>query len=64
VDTVIVTGYAAEHCVLSTSRGAKDLDLTSIILRGGIASSVEQNIAFVERIDDVISYGALARALA
>jgi nicotinamidase-related amidase len=63
VDTVIVTGFCAEYCVLSTCRGAKDLDLTSIILRGGIASGVEQNIGFVERISDLISYGALRMAL-
>ncbi len=63
VDTVIVTGYAAEHCVLSTCRGARDLDLYSIILRGAIASSVPENIGFVERISDVMSYGALAAAL-
>jgi nicotinamidase-related amidase len=63
VDTVIVTGYCAEYCVLSTCRGAKDVDLASVILRGGIASGVEQNIGFVERISDVISYGALRKAL-
>ncbi len=63
VDTVIITGYAAEHCVLSTCRGANDLDLASVILRGGIASGVEQNIGFVEGISDVISYGALRKAL-
>ena len=63
VDTVIVTGYCAEYCVLSTCRGAKDLDLASVILRGGIASGIEQNIGFVERISDVISYGALQKAL-
>jgi nicotinamidase-related amidase len=63
VDTVIVTGYCAEYCVLSTSRGAKDLDLASIILRGALASGVEENIGFVERISDLISYGALMMAL-
>ena len=63
VDTVIVTGYCAEECVLSTCRGARDLDLASIILRSGIASGVPENIGFVERINDVISYGALRKAL-
>lgn len=58
-----MTGYSAEYCVLSTCRGAKDLDLASIILRGGVASGVEQNTGFVERISDVISYGALSKAL-
>lgn len=28
IDTVIITGFCAEYCVLSTCRGAEDLDLT------------------------------------
>lgn len=63
VDTVIVTGYCAEFCVLSTYRGAKDLDLTPIILRGSLASDTQENIKFVENISDVISYGALKKVL-
>jgi nicotinamidase-related amidase len=63
VDTVIITGYCAEHCVLSTYRGAKDLDLTPIILRGSLASDTLENIKFVESISDVISYGALKKVL-
>jgi nicotinamidase-related amidase len=63
VDTVIVTGYCAEHCVLSTYRGAKDLDLTPILLRGSLASDIPENIRFVETISDVITYGALAKVL-
>jgi nicotinamidase-related amidase len=38
VDTVIVTGFCAEYCVLSTYRGAQDCDFTPIILRGSLAS--------------------------
>jgi nicotinamidase-related amidase len=63
VDTVIITGYCAEYCVLSTYRGAKDLDLTPILLRGSLASDIPENIRFVESINDVISYGALKRVL-
>ena len=63
VDTVIITGYCAEYCVLSTCRGAKDLDLTPIILRGALASDIPENIKFVESINDVISYGALKTVL-
>ena len=40
VDTVIITGFCAEYCVLSTCRGAEDQDLTPILLRGSLASSV------------------------
>ena len=63
VDTVIITGYCAEQCVLSTFRGAKDLDLTPIIFRGSLASDTLENIKFVESISDIISYGALKKVL-
>jgi nicotinamidase-related amidase len=63
VDTVIITGFCAEDCVLSTVRGAQDLDLTPIILRGSLASGDLENIRFVESINDLISYGALKKVL-
>lgn len=63
VDTVIITGYCAEYCVLSTYRGAQDLDLTPIILRGSLASGNLTNIKFVESISDIISYGVLNKLL-
>jgi nicotinamidase-related amidase len=63
VDTVIITGFCAEYCVLSTCRGAQDLDLTPVILRGSLASSNLENIQFVENINDVVSYGALKKVL-
>jgi nicotinamidase-related amidase len=63
IDTVIVTGFCAEYCVLSTYRGAQDLDFTPIILRGSLASSVPENIKFVESINDIISYGSLKKIL-
>ncbi|UCC76980.1 MAG: cysteine hydrolase [Anaerolineales bacterium] len=63
VDTVIITGFCAEYCVLSTYRGAQDLDLKPIILRGSLASGIRENIRFVESISDIMSYGALEKAL-
>ena len=63
VDTVILTGFCAEYCVLSTYRGAQDLDVTPIILRGSLASGVLENIKFVESISDLISYGSLKKVL-
>jgi nicotinamidase-related amidase len=63
VDTVIVTGFCAEYCVLSTYRGAKDLDLTPILMHGALASGNPENIRFVEGISDIISYGALKKVL-
>jgi nicotinamidase-related amidase len=64
VETLIITGFCAEYCVLDTYRGAQDLDLTPIILRGSLASGIPENIKFVESISDIISYGALKKILA
>ena len=63
VDTVILTGFCAEYCVLSTYRGAEDLDLTPIVLRGSLASWSLDNIRFVESISDLVSLGALRKLL-
>lgn len=63
VDTVVITGFCAEHCVLSTYRGALDLDLTPIILRGSLASDNLEHIKFVENISNIISIGVLEKML-
>jgi nicotinamidase-related amidase len=63
VDTLILTGYCAEYCVLSTSIGAENLDLTPIILRGALASGSRKNIRFVESINEIISFAALEKFL-
>lgn len=63
VDTVIVTGFCAEYCVLATYRGARDHDLAAIILRGSLAGTIPENIKFVENISEIISLGALTKTL-
>lgn len=63
VDTVIVTGFCAEFCVLSTYRGAKDVDFCPILMRGSLASATLSHIPFVEAISDGITYGALKQVL-
>jgi nicotinamidase-related amidase len=63
VDTLILTGFCAEYCVLSTYRGAEGYDLTPILLRNSLASPCARNIRFVENINDVISLGALEKLL-
>lgn len=59
VDTLILSGYCAEYCVLSTYRGALDVDLRPILLLGSLASGSKENIQFVENISQIISFGAL-----
>jgi len=63
VDTVIVTGFCAEYCVLSTYRGAQDFDFTPIILKDSLASDNAKHIRFVQEISEIISYGALKKLL-
>jgi nicotinamidase-related amidase len=63
VDTVILSGFCAEFCVLSTYRGAEDLDFKPIILKGSLASDNAEHIRFVEEISESISFGALQTLL-
>lgn len=63
VDTVILTGYCAEYCVLSTCRGAKDHDLVPVLLRNALASGVPENIRFVESVNEIVSFWALKKFL-
>lgn len=63
VDTVIVTGFKAEFCVLNTYRGAEDSDFKPIMLKGSLASDNAEHIRFVEEISEMISFGALKTLL-
>ncbi len=59
VDAVIVTGFFAEYCVLTTTRGAIERGYTSRILRGGIGTIDNARTQFVYDISDVISFDEL-----
>ena len=63
VDTIVMTGFCAEFCVLSTYRGAKDLDYFPVILKNGIASVEDANKEFVEKISETITAGMLEKLL-
>jgi nicotinamidase-related amidase len=64
IDTVVITGFCAEYCVLSTYRGALDLDLVPVILRNGICSGVEEHVSFVERISNIASLEVVKKLIA
>ena len=63
IDTIIITGYCGEHCILSTYRGALDNDLTPILLKNAIASGNNENIKFVENINDIITIKILEKII-
>jgi len=63
IDTIVITGFCAEYCVLSTYRGAQDLDLSPVILKNAISSDNKEHIKMVEEISNVISYGILSKVI-
>jgi len=63
VDFVVITGFCAEYCVLGTFRGAQERGFAAAVLRNALASPRQDHLEMVERICDVISYGALAAVL-
>ncbi|MDR1046911.1 MAG: isochorismatase family protein [Treponema sp.] len=60
VDTPVVAGFCAEYCVLATFRGAEDLDLAPLMLKGALASGTGKNIRFVEKLAKTVSLEELA----
>lgn len=63
IDTVVMTGFCAEYCVLSTYRGARDLDYFPVLLKNGIASVAKENKEFVENISETVTYGVLQKMI-
>ena len=63
IDTIVITGFCAEYCVLSTYRGAQDLDLTPVILKNAISSDNKEHLKMVEEICNIISYGILCKVV-
>ena len=63
VDTVLITGYCAEQCVLSAYRGALDHDLLPVILKNGLASGSRENKRFVEEISNLITFPVLRKLM-
>jgi nicotinamidase-related amidase len=63
VDTVVVSGFCAEWCVLATARGAEPEGVKAMILADGIASGHPARIPFILEINESISSGALETLL-
>jgi nicotinamidase-related amidase len=59
IDTIIITGFSAGRCVLSTYRAAEDYDLKPIILKGAMGEYSAGEIEFVENISETITINDL-----
>jgi len=60
---LIISGFCAEFCVLSTYRGALDQDFEPIMLQDGLASGNQDNLRFVVDISEGITCGSLKSLL-
>lgn len=54
VNSVIVSGYMSEYCVLSTLRAARERDFDAVILEGSIASLNDHHTQFTLEISPQI----------
>lgn len=59
VDCVVVSGFAAEYCVLFTYNGAKERGYTTFLLQNGIAGFEEEEIKRIQLLRSVVNYEAL-----
>ena len=59
VDCVIISGFAAEHCVLFTYNGAIERGYNTFLLQNGIAGFADDEIKRIQSLRSVVSYEAL-----
>jgi nicotinamidase-related amidase len=65
IEILIITGFSAEYCVLSTYRAAEDYDLKPIMLKNALAcyENKNDNIKFIEKISETITINELGKML-
>lgn len=56
IDFLIISGFAAEYCVLSTYNGAGERGFKSVILQQGVLSTDNDAITSIYKYRNVISY--------
>lgn len=59
VDCIIISGFAAEHCVLFTYNGGIERGYNAFLLQNGIAGFDENEIKRIQLLRSVISYDAI-----
>jgi nicotinamidase-related amidase len=64
IDAVVIAGFCAEYCVLSTCRGAEDEGFKAMLLRDSLASEHPERIPVIEAINEGLSFGTLRHILA
>jgi nicotinamidase-related amidase len=62
-DTVVIEGLSASGCVLATAFGALDHDLSSYLVKDGVASHSEEHVRFAEEIIGTVNVGSFDKIL-
>ncbi|RUS46273.1 isochorismatase family cysteine hydrolase [Cohnella sp. AR92] len=62
-DLVVLSGYAAQYCVLATYNGAAERGFRTVMLQGGLLSEYEDAIQDVYRDRNVVSHTVLSAIL-
>lgn len=60
IEFLVISGFAAEYCVLFTYNGAKERGYRVALLQNGIAGIEKEEIKNIQLLRPVISLGALA----
>ncbi|MGH4139153.1 cysteine hydrolase family protein [Clostridium sp.] len=59
VDCIVISGFAAEHCVLFTYNGAIERGYNTFLLQNGVAGFDDDEIKRIQSLRSVVSYEAL-----
>lgn len=59
IDFLVISGLAASQCVLSTYNGALERDFTAVLLQNGVLGHTIENVRFVQKEKNIISYPAV-----
>lgn len=59
VDGVLISGFAAEHCVVFTYNGALERGYNTFLLQHGVAGFNEDEIKKIQQLRPVVSYEAI-----
>lgn len=63
IDTIYLCGFAAENCILSTARGAMDVDIRPLLVKEAVVSSNAHKAACVLEIQPNITVKELMKSL-
>ncbi len=62
-DFLLLAGFKADGCVLSSAKGAEDRELAHAVLRGALLDTNPESVAFIERLLPIASHEVVSALL-